>query len=45
MSEPKAPSISLVPELLLNVLSRSLPVAFISKEPVNVIFSTLFGRV
>ena len=45
MSVPKAPSILFVPELPIRVLSRLLPVASISEEPVKVIFSTLLGRV
>ena len=45
MSVPKRPSILLLPELPLNMLSRSLPVASIFEEPVKVIFSTFFGRV
>ena len=45
MSVPEYPSILLLPELPLNVLSRSLPIASISEEPVKVIFSTFIGRV
>ena len=44
MSVPSFPFISLLPELPLRILSRLFPVASISKEPVNVIFSILFGR-
>ena len=45
MSVPELPSILLLPELPLNVLSRSLPIASISAEPIKVIFSTFIGRV
>ena len=45
MSIPNLPSNLFSPALPFNLLSRLLPAASISCEPVNVICSTLSGRV
>ena len=45
ISFPDFPSILFIPELPFSLLSRLLPIASISREPVNVICSTLFGRI
>ena len=45
VSFPDFPSILFFPELPFKILSRLLPVAFISKEPDKLIFSTFIGRV
>ena len=45
VSVPKSPFSSFIPELPLNILLSSFPLASISKAPVNVIFSMFWGRV
>ena len=45
VSSPDFPSILFFPELPLSLLSRLLPEASISSEPVNIMSSTLLGRV
>ena len=45
VSLPVSPSMELFPELPVSVLSRELPVALVSLEPVRVSCSTLSGAV